>query len=813
MVLLRTRLTIPKSGRKPLTPLLINMLQLSEFAFVRQGADPHTSGPVKWYQGNSYGFGGPAPGLDSTINPAAAGFGRSLLLEPGMYIMLVRAVYDIRQFGDPGPGNPPTIKMSSVNMVHDAETHVTQLPEEMGTFPSVLSGWLMGEWASVGVRVPEGALETTVIGVSSAKVIYKSTGAEALKPVLAVEIVSNISVVPGQTRLIAMRVRQQTPLSQEARTLSISIDFQSGGQTRVLQWSFPLHHVTYDRHSLTTNNPRFWITFASPSLITDSRLNHLPAHVSSAMIVPPKHSVRHDAEKPVILALHGAGVDVKHSEWGERMPEVPGAWAVLPIGKNEWGEDWHGGSMEDAWAARAAAAVLLRKTDITLSDETVIIGHSNGGQGAWHLAARYPDRVIGIIAASGWLTIQHYVPYTDYTSNRYADPALMGILLSSLAPYHNDLHSSNLSDIPILAIHGADDDNVPPRHSRAHAALVSSWAGEKDSSIKVLEIPKRGHWWDDVLSSSDVVDFIQKLPPRQSWDEQRKKGYTLTTANPQECGGRAGIRIVELDTPGRLARLDVNARQWKLNQTAEPLDIRGMNVRRIEIKPLQSSQHFQTYIRCRPHGFSPVNNSVLGPLAPPRAYGPMIRILSSPASFHLVIPSAGEAQPQHLSIAKRIAHDLYVYHKADCEIISDQEGLELVAQGQIGPGSIIVIGRPEDNRYTEWMAAEAKIPIQFPTKGIMVINKDKVVYDRGAGVIALHPHPTHSGSLSLLIAGNDELGLELAARLFPIRTGVPLPDWAIVCPRSRWQGANGLIGAGFWGGEWEYNEAMSWMDR
>lgn len=211
MVLLRTRLTIPKSGRKPLTPLLINMLQLSEFAFVRQGADPHTSGAVKWYQGNSYGFGGPAPGLDSTINPAAAGFGRSLLLEPGMYIMLVRAVYDIRQFGDPGPGNPPTIKMSSVNMVHDAETHVTQLPEEMGTFPSVLSGWLMGEWASVGVRVPEGALETTVIGVSSAKVIYKSTGAEALKPVLAVEIVSNISVVPGQTRLIAMRVRQQTP--------------------------------------------------------------------------------------------------------------------------------------------------------------------------------------------------------------------------------------------------------------------------------------------------------------------------------------------------------------------------------------------------------------------------------------------------------------------------------------------------------------------------------------------------------------------------------------------------------------------------
>lgn len=160
----------------------------------------------------------------------------------------------------------------------------------------------------------------------------------------------------------------------------------------------------------------------------------------------------------------------------------------------------------------------------------------------------------------------------------------------------------------------------------------------------------------------------------------------------------------------RLARLDVNARQWKSDQTAEPLDIRGMNVRRIEIKSLQSYQHFQTYVKCRPYGFSPVNNSVLGPLAAPRAYGPMIRILSSPASFLLVIPSSKEDQSQHLSIAKRIAHDLYVYHKADCEIIPDHEGLERVAKGQIGPGSIIIIGRPENNRYTEWMAAERKIP-------------------------------------------------------------------------------------------------------
>lgn len=54
-----------------------------------------------------------------------------------------------------------------------------------------------------------------------------------------------------------------------------------------------------------------------------------------------------------------------------------------------------------------------------------LIGHSNGGQGAWHLAARYPDRVVGgeceddigadevVIAAAGYTKIQDYVPYTS----------------------------------------------------------------------------------------------------------------------------------------------------------------------------------------------------------------------------------------------------------------------------------------------------------------------------------------------------------------------------------------------------------------
>ena len=158
--------------------------------------------------------------------------------------------------------------------------------------------------------------------------------------------------------------------------------------------------------------------------IDDRPESDYPAQVSHAMIVPPLQSnLEHVSLPPVILATHGAGVDAESSFWTDSMPIRADGWAVLPTGKTEWGEDWHGGSMDDAWAARHALDRIVGMLGIKISDQTLLIGHSNGGQGAWHLAARYPDDVIGggwdvsckadsaVIAASGWLKIQDYVPY------------------------------------------------------------------------------------------------------------------------------------------------------------------------------------------------------------------------------------------------------------------------------------------------------------------------------------------------------------------------------------------------------------------
>lgn len=65
------------------------------------------------------------------------------------------------------------------------------------------------------------------------------------------------------------------------------------------------------------------------------------------------------------------------------------------------GLDWHGPSAQDAWSTVDALYGILQHNpayrEYSLSENTrvLVLGHSNGGQGAWFLASRYPDRVVG----------------------------------------------------------------------------------------------------------------------------------------------------------------------------------------------------------------------------------------------------------------------------------------------------------------------------------------------------------------------------------------------------------------------------------
>jgi hypothetical protein len=65
------------------------------------------------------------------------------------------------------------------------------------------------------------------------------------------------------------------------------------------------------------------------------------------------------------------------------------------------------------------------------------------------------------------------------------------------------------------------------------------------------------------------------------------------------------------------------------------------------------------------------------------------------------------------------------------------------------------------------------------------------------GIMFTHPHERSPSSTMLFIIANDQSGLERAARLFPIRTGLALADWLVIGKQADKQGASGIQSAGY----------------
>ena len=80
--------------------------------------------------------------------------------------------------------------------------------------------------------------------------------------------------------------------------------------------------------------------------------------------------------------------------------------------------------------------------------------------------------------------------------------------------------------------------------------------------------------------------------------------------------------------------------------------------------------------------------------------------------------------------------------------MTDEEALERVEEGNIGEGSIVVLGRPDENRFAEWMISQERIPCEstawrrftglkatavvFPANGGIGIA-ERLVLEDGAG--------------------------------------------------------------------------------
>jgi dipeptidyl aminopeptidase/acylaminoacyl peptidase len=149
-------------------------------------------------------------------------------------------------------------------------------------------------------------------------------------------------------------------------------------------------------------------------------------------------------QRPVVLALHYAGHGAP--DYAAGFVEVLVGPGLGDLGAIVVAPDCPAGARWiDAAGERVALAVLDHAIATWGGDASrvVLTGFSMGGIGAWHLAARHPERFAAVVPVAG-------------------------------SPRASDVAALQRSKLPVHAIHGTRDEVIPPAASRAAVEALAA---------------------------------------------------------------------------------------------------------------------------------------------------------------------------------------------------------------------------------------------------------------------------------------------------------------------------------------------------
>ncbi|KAF9277071.1 hypothetical protein BGZ68_009541 [Mortierella alpina] len=662
---------------------------------------------------------------------------------------------------------------------------------------------LAGKFISVALR-NVGPRSVLVKSVRVAK------GSEVLRASLA-NPEEAISLYPSVHRPITIQlevVREagEQLMGKNTQELAFSLEFEleSGANT-------DRHNQRVETGTLRTCNlviaQRKW---GEPYKYT---LLDFDGTVQYAAAIPPSHPTSNPTDSaPVLVSLHGAGVEVAQSPfWLSEYTQRERTWIVLPTGRSP----------------------------------------CNGGQGAWFMVTHFPDKALAATPAAGYVSIKQYVPFTGWLSNSYTDSHLRGLLEASIIEFDNDVHMSNTVGIPILARTGGADDNVPPLNSRKLVRLGQENAHNL-SALSLSEIPGAGHWFEGVLHDNVMQAFLKQhlLDNTIAHSKERAESATvvthprfpsefeITVLNPGGMGSKGGIQVEQLRIPYRQVKGTVKVKiitdvqRGENSELSNTWIVETSNVRRLRfldspslrIRRGQTSMLIidgVTFTIGENNGKLSLTELSLGSFLRegnskgPRwqftsssewikterhreTYGPAIQVLEKKVIIvvgtHFDSAQAWGAAGHGKShfaqamdrIAKLVSHDIYLYGRGDAEIITDTEYLARIKNISAGKEAenlnLVLIGDQHQNSITQLVLAQTEQPVETE------------YCQPGTGLLMIRPWGTRN--LAMVIAGLDVQGLETAARLFPKRTGLLVPDWVVTGPEMAWKGAGGILAAG-----------------
>ncbi|MCK4721577.1 prolyl oligopeptidase family serine peptidase, partial [bacterium] len=483
------------------------------------------------------------------------------------------------------------------------------------------------------------------------------------------------------------------------------------------------------------------------------------------------------------------------------------AFVVAPTNRRRFGFDWQD------WGRLDAIEILdLVMEEYPIDpDRVYLIGHSMGGHGAWHIGTTHADRFAAIVPSAGWASFQLYMPWFLRADELYADPNLTRIFEQCTNPDRTERLLPNLRNVPVLAVHGGDDDNVPPTHAR----LLIGTLERMGYDARLWEESGQGHWWDahPGIPGSDCVDGlrirsfcherVRDPAPRHvtfvSYDiGNNNSSYWIKVSEDINPIGRVYVDA-EITNDGKLSITTENVRSLFYDHPdGAPFDYPdeiNINGDVLDIEFFTDS--VRIFLELTSDGWKTGMNGHRLKTAYFR--GPIKRAYFKP--FTIVAGQSGNPEQNELNmeIARNLSQRWWYRANGTAMIYTDIELPDWVLETE---SNLILIGGPDSNTMSAEYAD--RFPFQMEDDGIWFGDEWVSGEDLACQFVYPIRNPNYSPvPLIHCIWGNSLEGMRLSGGLTCLYSGSNLPDFLIYDNDVRLMGYAGVRAAGFFDNGWE----------
>ncbi|EFR01159.1 hypothetical protein MGYG_04163 [Nannizzia gypsea CBS 118893] len=714
------------------------------------------------------------------------GFRRAPLLldlTPGEHTIDLRVVRDVRALGAVGE---PYI---NITLIAQELPKTLAVDKKSILVADVVENRLISPYASVTLHNTMGN-SVDVIGIK--EIDTPASG-------FSLNLLNNSVKLEGtQSRAVGFTIEANNKTNVPS-SVSLSFEYKLPGNSSV-QETEPVT-ITFTRRKLSEVQQN---TFIHPGGV-----------VSYATMRPPTSSLcnlGNGTKLPVLLGLHGAGQAASDEIIRTMFDGISDicAWTLFPSGVTPWsGDDWHTWGFADLQNSVQALNDYVDHSGWTgagvIDGDWIIAGHSNGGQGTWYTISHYPDKIIAAAPVAGYTSIENYVPYSMWHN---ADSLLASMFYRARQDFKHELLVDNFAGIPVYQQHGASDDNVVVYHSRLMHRLLQ----ESGSPSKYHEVPGKNHWYTGIMTSDFLKDFYYTYVKLPNATDLLPPKFSVILSPAGNMGSRGGIFIDQSHTPDKVGSIDVerdptNGGLWKLKtrnirrfhletsaiRSQVPLNIQLDGSTQFPVTPSNSTTTWYTQDDAGKWTSGDGSWRTIS-----QKYGRQAgvnAILRTRAPF-TVIATTNETR----DLALQTCRNLFQYLSADCVISSVAPTRN--ATNAAGNDVTILLGASTNGN------ADSNSAISISTESLAIkTSQGTTSYPFETGLGAIFIRPLEDERLELVIWGYDMAGLQQAARLVPVLTGVGQPDFVVVNKGTPLKGQGSLYAAGFFDSEWRVSAA------